>query len=149
MNGGMSESNKQPDAEQGALEAVLASLCHLQKVLPEAVLVGGTAAALYAKHRFSFDHDHVIPDLQQRFDTVLTELEAVARWETARVKRPVVILGSLDGVETGVRQLRPTQAIGNHCHAGGQSWGDTADVTGSSAHQGVSVSRSQRHPGLS
>jgi len=30
----------------------------------------------------------------------------VAGWETARIERPVVILGSLDGVETGVRQLR-------------------------------------------
>lgn len=32
-------------------------------------------------------------------------LESVAGWKTARVKRPVLILGSLDGIETGVRQL--------------------------------------------
>jgi hypothetical protein len=32
-------------------------------------------------------------------------LESVAGWRTARVKRPVLILGSLDGIETGVRQL--------------------------------------------
>lgn len=104
--GVMRVSSEQPDAERESWEAVLASLCHLQKVLPEAVLVGGTAAALYAKHGFSFDHDQVVRDLRQRFDTVLTELEAVAGWETARIRRPVVILGSLDGVETGVRQLR-------------------------------------------
>ncbi|HME22432.1 MAG TPA: hypothetical protein VKI44_14010 [Acetobacteraceae bacterium] len=94
-----------------AWEAVLASLCHLQSVLPDAVLVGGTASALYAGHRFSFDHDHVLPDLRERFDTVLAELEAVAGWQTARVNRPVLILGSLDGVETGVRQLRRAQPL--------------------------------------
>jgi len=94
-----------------AWEDVLASLCRLQSVLPQAVLVGGTASALYAGHRFSFDHDHVLSDLRQRFDTVLVELEAVAGWETARIKRPVLILGSLDGVETGIRQLRRTRPL--------------------------------------
>ncbi|MEO8713437.1 MAG: hypothetical protein ABI369_00335 [Acetobacteraceae bacterium] len=90
---------------------MLASLCRLQTVLPEAVLVGGTASALYAGHRFSFGHDHVLPDLRERFDTVLAELEAVAGWETARINRPVLILGSLDGVETGVRQLRRARPL--------------------------------------
>jgi hypothetical protein len=75
------------------------------------VVVGGTASALYTGHRFSFDHDHVLPDLRERFDTVLAELEAVAGWETARINRPVQILGSLDGVETGVRQLRRPQPL--------------------------------------
>jgi len=32
-------------------------------------------------------------------------LESVAGWKTARVRTPVQILGSLDGIETGVRQL--------------------------------------------
>jgi hypothetical protein len=32
-------------------------------------------------------------------------LEAAAGWRTARVNRPVLILGSLDGIETGIRQL--------------------------------------------
>ncbi len=102
----MSQNDEHSGVKGHAWEAVLASLCRLQSVLPEAVLVGGTASALYAGHRFSFDHDHVLPDLRERFDTVLSELEAVSGWETARVKRPVLILGSLDGVETGVRQLR-------------------------------------------
>ena len=38
-------------------------------------------------------------------DAVLAELESVAGWKKARVQRPVQILGSLDGIETGVRQL--------------------------------------------
>lgn len=107
----MNKNSEQPGAEGEAWEDVLTSLCHLQSVLPEAVLVGGTASALYAGHRFSFDHDHVVPNLQGRFDTVLAELESVAGWETARIKRPVLILGSLDGVETGVRQLRRAQPL--------------------------------------
>ena len=101
-------------------------LCRLQSVLPGAVLVGGTATALYTKHRQSFDHDHVLVDLKERFDTVLAELESVAGWQTARIKRPVLILGSLDGVETGVRQLpraKPLETavmrVGGH--AGGRS----------------------------
>ncbi len=55
--------------------------------------------------RLSTDTDHVVSDLRLQFDQVLAELEAVAGWQTARVTRPVQILGSLDGIETGVRQL--------------------------------------------
>ena len=89
-----------PDWEQ-----VLAAAAHLQRILPDAVLVGGTASAVYARHRLSTDADHVIIDLRQHFDRVLAQLESVAGWQTARVTRPVQILGSLDGIETGVRQL--------------------------------------------
>lgn len=86
-------------------EQVLAAAAHLQRILPGAVLVGGSAAAVYAAHRLSTDADHVLTDLRQRFDQTLADLEAVAGWRTARVQRPVQILGSLDGIETGVRQL--------------------------------------------
>lgn len=85
-----------------AWEEVLASLCRLQQVLPDAILVGGTASAIYAGHRLSLDHDHVLTDLRERFDTVLADLEA---------GRPALILGSLDGIETGVRQLRRAQPL--------------------------------------
>ena len=86
-------------------DRLLSSAARLQRILPSAVLVGGTAAAIHAKHRFSRDADHVLSNLKQRFDQVLAELESVAGWKTARVRRPVMILGSLDGIETGVRQL--------------------------------------------
>lgn len=86
-------------------ELVLSSAAHLQRILPDAVLVGGTASAIHAEHRFSRDADHVLTDLRVRFDLVLAQLESVAGWKTARVQRPVQILGSLDGIETGVRQL--------------------------------------------
>ncbi|MDR1921355.1 MAG: nucleotidyl transferase AbiEii/AbiGii toxin family protein [Candidatus Adiutrix sp.] len=86
-------------------ELVLSSAARLQRILPGAVLVGGTASAIHAEHRFSRDADHVLTDLRRRFDEVLAELESVAGWKTARVQRPVQILGNLDGIETGVRQL--------------------------------------------
>ncbi len=47
-------------------ERVLSSAARLQRVLPDAVLVGGTAAVLYAKHRLSIDADHVLTDLRHR-----------------------------------------------------------------------------------
>lgn len=107
----MTTSDEQPGTNGEAWEQVLTSLCRLQSLLPEAVLAGGTAAALYAGHRFSFDHDHVMPDLRERFDAVLAELESAAGWQTKRVTRPVLILGSLDGVQTGVRQLRRARPL--------------------------------------
>jgi len=75
------------------------------------VLVGGTAAGLHAGHRASRDADHVLTDLRSHFDAVLGQLESAAGWKTARVNRPVLILGSLDGVETGVRQLIRTEPL--------------------------------------
>ena len=86
-------------------EHVLSSAARLQRLLPQAVLVGGTAAGLHAGHRASHDADHVLTDLRSRFDEILGQLESAAGWATARVNRPVLILGSLDGIETGVRQL--------------------------------------------
>lgn len=86
-------------------ERVLSSAARLQRILPDAVRVGGTASAIHAGHRFSRDADHVLTDPRQRFDEVLVELESVAGWHTARIQRPVQILGNLDGIETGIRQL--------------------------------------------
>jgi hypothetical protein len=62
-------------------------------------------AALHVGHQVSLDDDHVIRDLVERFDEVLEALEATDGRVTARLKRPVLILGSLVGVETGIRQM--------------------------------------------
>jgi len=85
--------------------ALLESAAHLQRLVPGAVLVGGTAAILYADHRESRDHDHVVSDLADRFEMVLEAVEEDEGWATNRVAPGKVILGNLDGIETGVRQM--------------------------------------------
>ena len=102
-------------------ELVLSAAARLQLVLPDAVLVGGTASSFYARHRISIDADHVLTDMRSRFDEILQQLESVAGWKTARVQRPVQILGSLDGIETGIRQLirkEPLESIVVNCQGG-------------------------------
>jgi len=93
------------------LSTVFEVAARLQELVSDAVLVGGTAAAHYARHRVSFDDDHVVADLRGRFEEVLAALEATNGWVTARVKRPVLILGRLDGVETGIRNLVRTRPL--------------------------------------
>jgi hypothetical protein len=87
------------------LVRVLESAARLQAVVPDAVLVGGSAAALWASHRPSFDHDPVLADLDVRFDTVLEAIEATQGWVTNRVTPGKIILGELGDIESGVRQL--------------------------------------------
>lgn len=67
--------------------------------------MGGSAAALYAHHRESHDHDHVVADLTERFDSILENLEALGDFSTAKVRPGKIILDELGGIETGVRQL--------------------------------------------
>jgi hypothetical protein len=97
------------DSSAGApgpeLGRILESAARLQELVPDAVLVGGSAAAMYAGHRLSFDHDHVVADLRDRFDAVLEALEAEGEWVTNRVRPGKIILGRLGDIETGVRQL--------------------------------------------
>ncbi|MGH3613447.1 MAG: hypothetical protein ACRDRK_12820 [Pseudonocardia sp.] len=95
-----------PDALRNpALVRVLESAARLQALVPDAVLVGDSAAALYAGHRDSYDHDHVLADLAERFDAVLEAVETQDGWVTNRVTPGKIILGELGGIETGIRQL--------------------------------------------
>jgi hypothetical protein len=97
-----------------SLNDVLTRAAELQALVPGAVLVGGSAGALHAGHRESLDHDHVVADLAERFDSILEHLEALGEWSTARVQPGKIILGELGGIETGVRQLlrrRPLETI--------------------------------------
>lgn len=101
----------EPEERLPDWERLLAAEQHLQQLVPGSVLVGGTAAALHAGHRISMDGDHVLGDLRERFDEVLGALEVAAGWQTERVQRPVLILGQLDGILTGIRQLRRTRPL--------------------------------------
>ncbi len=88
-----------------SLDEVLEKAAQLQELVPGAVLVGGSAAAFYAHHRRSFDHDHVVIDLAERFDAILENLEALGDWSMTRAQPGKIILGELGGIETGLRQL--------------------------------------------
>jgi hypothetical protein len=97
---------------------VLESAAKLQEVVPDAVLVGGSAAALWANHRFSDDHDHVLQDLSDRFDAVLGAIEATDGWVTNRVTPGKIILGGRVDIESGVRQLirnKPLEVTEGSC----------------------------------
>ncbi len=100
-------------AKSPRFEKVLEAAARLQQIVPDAVVVGGSAAAHHAGHRVSLDDGHALGDLKRRFDEVLDALERTDGWVTSRIRRPVLILGNLDGVETGIRQLvrrRPLEA---------------------------------------
>ncbi|MGL5823685.1 MAG: hypothetical protein ACRCYU_02315 [Nocardioides sp.] len=94
-----------PPASPPGLLDLLESAARLQQLVPDAVLVGGSAAAMYAGHRISFDHDHVLADLRERFDTVLDALEREGEWVTNRVAYGKIVLGQIGDIEAGVRQL--------------------------------------------
>jgi len=100
-------------ARSQRLQRVLESAARLQQLVPDAVLVGGSAAALHAGHRESFDHDHVLVDLDQRYAQVLDAVEASDGWATSvRASRPpMTIMGSLDGIQAGLRNLRRTRPL--------------------------------------
>ena len=97
----MARSPKPPDWEQ-----LLAHAALLQAKIPSAVLVGGTAAALYAHHRVSFDHDHVIEDLARHYDTAIAALESIVGWRIERRVRGKLLLGKIQGIEVGLRNQR-------------------------------------------
>ena len=92
---------------------VVEGAVELQNQLPwlEMVVVGGTAAAVHAHHRYSIDADCVTPFLKETFDVVSSSLDDWEGWQTNRVRRPVVILGERHGVQLGIRQLRRTVAL--------------------------------------
>ena len=82
-----------PGLARADLVRVLESAARLQEVVPDAVRVGGSAAALWANHRSSYDHGHVLTDLRERFDAVLDAIEATDGWVTNRVTPGKIILG--------------------------------------------------------
>ena len=105
------QADDAPGMERPDLLQVLESAGRLQQSVPDAVLVGGTAAALWAGHRTSADHGHVLRDLRDRFSAVLGAIEATEGWVTNRIVPGKLILGDLGGIESGVRQLLRTRPL--------------------------------------
>ena len=129
-------------------EQVLSSAARLQRILPEAVLVGGTAAALYAEHRLSIDADHMLADLRHRFDTVLAELEVVAGEDRSSSA------SGTDSWQLGRHRNRdtaihPAGAAGNHADRLLRRVRDRTDDGGDVANQGRVDPEAQCDPRLS
>lgn len=97
----MARAPRAPDWEK-----LLAHAAMLQTRIPGAVLVGGTAAALHARHRFSIDHDHIIKDLDKNYDAALAALESIVGWRTKRRVQGKLVLGQIDSVDAGLRNQR-------------------------------------------
>jgi len=115
-----------------SFDEVLRSAARLQALVPDAVLVGGSAAVFYAGHRDSYDHDHVVADLGKRFDIVLEALESDPDWVLNRATPGKIILGSLGDIEAGVRQLmrrRPLEVQTVPAPGGGSIRVPTAEET--------------------
>jgi hypothetical protein len=93
-------------AEVPDWETLLAHAAALQAKIPSAILVGGTAAAVHSRHRFSIDHDHVVANLAKHYDTAIRALETIAGWRTNRRVKGKMVLGSVDGIGAGLRNLR-------------------------------------------
>jgi hypothetical protein len=87
------------------LSRLYEAAARFQEVVPEATLVGGSAAAFYAGHRDSYDHGHVIADLADHYAMVLEAVESQDGWITNRMVPNKLILGELGDIEAGVRQL--------------------------------------------
>jgi hypothetical protein len=77
-----------------------------QEAVPGSIALGGTICALFTHHRESVDIDFVLSDLTKRFEDIRKKLLEIPEWKEARVNAPVLILGSLDDIEIGYRQLR-------------------------------------------
>jgi Amino acid permease len=87
-------------------ETLLAHAAPLQAKIPAAILVGGTAAAVHAGHRISFDHDHVVKDLAKNYDTAIRALESIAGWHTHRRVKGKMVLGNVNKIAAGLRNQR-------------------------------------------
>lgn len=103
------------------LQQLLEDAALLQAKIPDLVLVGGSVAAFYAEHRESYDHDHVVEELQVRFAAILEALEADPEYVVNRVTPGKIILGEHNGIEYGIRQLlrvRPLEVTEEYLPSG-------------------------------
>jgi hypothetical protein len=66
----------------------------------------GTAAAVHAGHRISFDHDHVVKDLAKNYDAAILGLESIAGCHTNRRVKGKMVLGKVNKIAAGLRNQR-------------------------------------------
>jgi hypothetical protein len=112
----MNPESTNPDTPHDRFRRLLATARQVQGQLLflPTVAVGGTAAAIYARHRISLDVDFVTPYLRDKFDEVESAVRDIPGFAITRLRRPVLILGRVGEDELGIRQLRrrePLEAV--------------------------------------
>lgn len=106
MNDSGKEQNAPAIKVPRELVKVIKAGVRANREVPGSVALGGAVCALFCHHRTSVDIDFVVSDLKERFQDIREHLFELSGWREARVRAPVLILGALDGVEVGYRQLR-------------------------------------------
>jgi len=106
-------SNSSPEKVPAQLEPLIAISVRTQSLIKDAIPTGGTIASYYAKHRISFDVDHLLYKMTEEIDEILLQLQVQTDWKPYSIKN-VCVLGKLGGVEVGFRQMfrkKPIQTI--------------------------------------
>jgi hypothetical protein len=75
-----------------------------QKLIEGAIPTGGLVASFYAKHRSSYDADHLLLKMTEEVDEIIHQLSSQKDWKP-KFTKDVCILGKLDGIEIGLRQM--------------------------------------------
>lgn len=102
----MAKKKQRPSRAIPEWERLLAQAAMLQAKVPGAVLVGETAAAVHARHRPSFDHDHVVQDLAKNYDAAIAALQSIVGWRTQRRVKGRLVLGRIAGIDAGLRNQK-------------------------------------------
>jgi hypothetical protein len=107
----MADTKPRTPSPSDSFKSVVAEGVKLQKRLPwlDLVAVGGTASALHAGHRVSYDVDFVTRDLSKNFEEVLQRITEWSEWTTNRTDAPFIILGEANEIELGIRQAFRTK----------------------------------------
>lgn len=88
------------------LDDVLASAARLQEIVRSGCSWAVRRRPYHAGHRESFDHDHVLADLAERYAEVVEAVEQRTAGSPACAPAPpLTLLGSLDGVRAGLRPV--------------------------------------------
>lgn len=99
---------KAPDGDElidSRWHSILEAVVAVQAVLPEAIMIGGSAITAHTGHRLSSDADMVMRNPDRDWRTVRGELEELDGWITDYPKIPTNPMGRYDDARVSVRKL--------------------------------------------
>jgi hypothetical protein len=86
------------------MEAIINISIRSQSLVDGSIPTGGTVASYYAKHRVSYDVDHLLLHMTEESHEIIQALSKQKDWKPYKVK-DVIVLGKLGGIEVGFRQM--------------------------------------------